>query len=86
MEAGRDHDRAELTACQNTLGDIDQDTENMMVVFMSVRRHIIGWEVISNGSLTERGSHHPRHNHPSGDSSPSEADIKVTRYPWAGDE
>ena len=71
------------------------DTENMAVVLLSARRHPIGFEIITNGTL-DTLLVHPRevfkpaivlgahaiilaHNHPSGDPSPSEADIKVTR-------
>jgi len=71
------------------------DTENFIVVHLSVRKKPIGFEVISNGTL-DTLLVHPRevfksaiiansasivicHNHPSGDPSPSDADIKVTR-------
>jgi DNA repair protein RadC len=71
------------------------DTENMVVVHLNARKHIIGFEIISNGTL-DTLLVHPRevfksaiiansaaivlaHNHPSGDSSPSAADISVTR-------
>lgn len=73
----------------------NSDTENMAVALLSTRRHPIGFEIISNGTL-DTLLVHPRevfkpaivlgahsiilaHNHPSGDPSPSEADIKVTR-------
>ena len=71
------------------------DTENLGVIHLSTRRKIIGWEIISNGTLdtllihcreffksgiiTNAAALVAFHNHPSGDSSPSEADIKVTR-------
>ena len=71
------------------------DTENFIVVHLSVRRKPIGFEVISNGTLDTLLVHAREvfksaivansaaivlaHNHPSGDPSPSEADIKVTR-------
>jgi DNA repair protein RadC len=71
------------------------DVENLGVVHLNVRHRIIGWEIISNGTLSEC-VWHPRelfksaiianssaiilfHNHPSGDPSPSEADIRMTR-------
>lgn len=71
------------------------DVESFIVVLLNTRRRIIGWEVMSNGTL-DTLLVHPRevfksaivanaaaivlaHNHPSGDWSPSEADIKVTR-------
>ena len=71
------------------------DVENFMVVHLSVRKKPIGFEVISNGTLdtllvtprevfksaivTNAHSIVLAHNHPSGDPTPSEADIKVTR-------
>lgn len=71
------------------------DTENFIVVHLSTRKRPIGWEVISNGTLDTLLVHAREvfksaiianaasivvcHNHPSGDPSPSEADIKVTR-------
>lgn len=71
------------------------DTENLLLISLTARKHPIGWQVISNGTL-DTLLVHPRevfrpalivnaaaiilaHNHPSGDPSPSEADIKVTR-------
>lgn len=71
------------------------DVESLMVVFLNTRRRIIGWQIISTGTL-DTLLVHPRevfkpayvmnaaaivlaHNHPSGDPTPSEADIKVTR-------
>ena len=71
------------------------DTENLMLVALSVRRKPIGFEVITNGTLDTMLVHAREvfkpaivlnaaaiiiaHNHPSGDPTPSEADIKVTR-------
>ena len=71
------------------------DTENMIVVLLSTRSKPIGFEIISNGTLDTILVHPREifkpaivlgaaaivlaHNHPSGDPSPSEADIKVTR-------
>lgn len=71
------------------------DTENMMVILLSSRRRAIGFEIISNGTLDTLLVHPREifkpaillgaaaivisHNHPSGDPTPSEADIKVTR-------
>ncbi len=71
------------------------DTENLIVITLSTRRHPIGWTVVSTGTL-DTLLVHPReifkvaivanaaaivlvHNHPSGDPTPSEADVKVTR-------
>lgn len=71
------------------------DTENFIVVHLSTRKKPIGFEVVSNGTLDTLLVHPREvfksaiinnaaavilvHNHPSGDPSPSEADIKVTR-------
>ena len=71
------------------------DVENSIVVLLNTRRRVIGWQVLSTGTL-DTLLVHPRevfraavvanaaaivfaHNHPSGDPTPSEADIKVTR-------
>lgn len=71
------------------------DTENLIVVCLNTRRKPIGFEVISNGTLDTLLVHPREifkaailmnasaivvaHNHPSGDPTPSEADIKITR-------
>src|SRR5579872_426606 len=71
------------------------DVENFIVVHLNVRRKPIGFEVISNGTLDTLLVHAREvfksailanshsivcvDNHPSGDPTPSEADIKVTR-------
>lgn len=71
------------------------DVESLIVVFLSSRRKIIGFQIISTGILDTLLVHAREvfrpaivmnasaivvaHNHPSGDSTPSEADIKVTR-------
>jgi len=71
------------------------DQENLIVILFSVRLRPIGFEVISNGSLDTLLVHAREvfkpaivlgayaiaivHNHPSGDPTPSDADIKVTR-------
>jgi len=69
--------------------------ESLQVLFVNVRRRLIGIQTISQGTL-DTILVHPRevfaaaiakrasaivlvHNHPSGDPTPSEADIKVTR-------
>jgi DNA repair protein RadC len=71
------------------------DVECFYTVLLSTRRRVIGYTLISTGTL-DTILVHPRevfkpaivasaaamvliHNHPSGDPSPSEADIKVTR-------
>lgn len=71
------------------------DVENLIVVNLSARLWPIGFEIISNGTLDTILCHPREvfksaivsnahsiilaHNHPSGDPTPSEADIKVTR-------
>jgi DNA repair protein RadC len=71
------------------------DVENLVVVHLSARHKPIGFEVISNGTLDTllvdprtvfKGAILANsaylvlaHNHPSGDPSPSDADIKTTR-------
>jgi len=71
------------------------DREQLRVYYVNVRNGLIGWEMISQGSLTASIAH-PReifkgailatcagiilvHNHPSGDPSPSEEDIRLTK-------
>ena len=71
------------------------DVENFIIVHLNTRRGPIGFEIISTGTLDTLLVHGREvfksaivmnaaaivlaHNHPSGDPSPSEADIKVTR-------
>ena len=71
------------------------DVENLIVIHLSTRYQPIGYEVISNGVLDTLLIHPREifksailansasivlaHNHPSGDPSPSEPDIKATR-------
>lgn len=69
--------------------------EHFCILLLNTKNHVIGWHVVSVGSLTASVVH-PRevfsvaivhhaaaiilvHNHPSGDSSPSQEDIAVTR-------
>jgi len=72
-----------------------QDVEQFRVVLLNTRRRLIGLETISQGTLDTLLVHPREvfkraiaanasavvlvHNHPSGDPTPSEADIKVTR-------
>jgi DNA repair protein RadC len=72
-----------------------QDVEQFRVVLLNTRRRLIGLEAISQGTLDTLLVHPREvfkraiaanasavvlvHNHPSGDPTPSEADIKVTR-------
>ena len=71
------------------------DVENFIAVHLNTRKRPIGFEIISTGTLDTLLVHAREvfksaivansaglvlaHNHPSGDSSPSDADIKVTR-------
>ena len=71
------------------------DVENFGIVLLNTRKSPIGFEVVSNGTLDTILIHPREvfkaailfnaaalilvHNHPSGNPSPSEADIKVTR-------
>ena len=71
------------------------DVENLIVVHLNTRKRAIGFEVISQGTLDtilvaprnvfraaimmNSAAICLAHNHPSGDSTPSEADAKVTR-------
>jgi DNA repair protein RadC len=70
---------------------------NFQVIFLNTRRRIIGMQVLSQGTLDTLLIHPREvfrpaiaagaaaivvaHNHPSGDPTPSEQDIKVTRDP-----
>jgi DNA repair protein RadC len=82
---------ADLLREQNRLLTV----ENFQVVFLNTRRRLIGLETISQGTLDtilvqprevfaaaiskRAAAIILAHNHPSGDPTPSEADIKVTR-------
>ena len=71
------------------------DVENFIVILLNTRRKPLGMSIISQGTLDTILVHPREtfraaivmnaaavviaHNHPSGDHSPSEADIKVTR-------
>lgn len=71
------------------------DTENLGVVLLNTRKRVIGMEIVSNGTLNTLLVHQREvfrsaiilgaagiilfHNHPSGDPTPSEADIRFTR-------
>ena len=71
------------------------DVENFMVVHLNTRKRAIGWEVTTTGTPDTLLVHPREvfrsailmnaaaiilcHNHPSGEPSPSEADIKITR-------
>lgn len=69
--------------------------ENFIVIFLNTRRRIISYQIAATGILDQITIHPREvfrsailfnssaiivaHNHPSGDSSPSEADVRVTR-------
>ncbi|PWU21761.1 MAG: hypothetical protein C5B50_00985 [Verrucomicrobia bacterium] len=71
------------------------DVESLYALYLNARRRVIGHSLIATGTLDTLLSHPREtfraaiianaaavilmHNHPSGDPSPSEADIKVTR-------
>jgi DNA repair protein RadC len=71
------------------------DVENLIVVHLNTRRRPIGFEIITHGTLDTILCHPREvfkgaiisnaaaillaHNHPSGDPTPSDADIKITR-------
>lgn len=71
------------------------DREQLRVYYINARMGLIGWELISQGTLTASLAH-PReifkgailatchgiilaHNHPSGEPSPSEEDVRLTK-------
>ena len=74
---------------------INTDVETLLCMVMNTRRDVLGHFIVSNGTLDTilvhpREVFRPAivanaaavvviHNHPSGDPTPSEADIKVTR-------
>lgn len=75
--------------------DYEPEKEHLVIICVTARMRICGWNMVSIGTLTE-ALVHPRevfrpvivrgaygfvvcHNHPSGDPSPSQADIKQTR-------
>ena len=73
----------------------DPDKEHAVVLMLNTRRSVIGWDLISMGGLSETFMHPREvfrkaivaaasaiiimHNHPSGDTTPSEPDIRTTR-------
>ena len=75
--------------------NLDQDREQFAVIFLSTRLHVTGHHIASVGTLDTLLVHPRDvfraaivanaasvvvvHNHPSGDPTPSEADIRVTR-------
>ncbi len=78
-----------------TSPQFDPDVENFWVIYLNARRRPIGFALVSKGTLDQTLVHAREvfrpaivanahsvvvgHNHPSGDSTPSEADIRVTR-------
>ena len=78
-----------------TSPSFNPDKECFFVVFLNTRRRVVGFELVSMGTL-DQVLVHPRdvfraaivanshgiamfHNHPSGNPSPSDADIRMTR-------
>lgn len=75
--------------------EMDWERETMFVLLLNTRRRVIAWQKLSVGTLDTLLVHPRdifrlaivanaaaivlAHNHPSGDPSPSEADIRVTR-------
>ena len=75
--------------------DFRQDKEQLYAIFLNTRRRVIAHELVSLGTLDATVCHPREvfrsaivssahsvviiHNHPSGDTTPSEADIKLTR-------
>jgi DNA repair protein RadC len=79
----------------STAPEFTPEQENLFVLFLNIRRKVIGHQLVALGTL-DGVCVHPReifraaivnnshsiilmHNHPSGESSPSEADIRITR-------
>jgi DNA repair protein RadC len=73
----------------------DSDKEHLAVMLLNTKFLCVGWNMVSIGSLNESIAHPREvvrpaivaaayaivlaHNHPSGDSTPSDADMRVTR-------
>ena len=87
-------DVAENAFIQKLFTDQDNDKEKLYVIILNVKNRVIGYSLISMGSLTA-SIVHPRevlkpailasaasiiiiHNHPSGDPEPSTDDIAIT--------
>jgi len=87
-------DVAQSKFIQGLFTDSNNDKEKMYIVLLNVKNNIIGYSLISMGSLTS-SIVHPRevlkpailasaasiimvHNHPSGDPEPSTDDIEIT--------
>lgn len=84
---------ADIVTAMSDIRDLDR--EQLRVVFVDARHKIIGWEIVSVGTVTASLAH-PReimkgailsnacgiilvHNHPSGEHDPSEEDIRLTQ-------
>lgn len=83
------------TVARDILSEYTDDKERLIVLFLSTRNNLVGFNVVSVGTLDEAPVH-PRevfrpaivaaaskiivaHNHPGGDSSPSVEDHKTTK-------
>lgn len=84
---------ADIVTAMSDIRELDR--EQLRVVFVDARHKIIGWEIVSVGTVTASLAH-PReimkgailsnacgiilvHNHPSGEHDPSEEDIRLTQ-------
>lgn len=78
-----------------TQPDYEQDKESLIVVLLTTRLRPYAWHRVSLGTLNEASAHPREimrpvitggayafammHNHPSGDTYPSDADVKITK-------
>jgi DNA repair protein RadC len=78
-----------------TSPQFDPDVENFWVIYLNARRRPIGFAIVTRGTLDQTLVHAREifrpaivanshsiiigHNHPSGDATPSEPDIRLTR-------
>lgn len=80
---------------KNIKPTLQEDKESLILLVLNARMKIVGWNLVSVGGLCEAAAHPREimrplliaaahsfiimHNHPSGDSTPSEADRRFTR-------
>lgn len=73
----------------------EPEKEHVVVICLNTRMNVTGWHMVSMGSLSESNCHPREvfrpvivrsaysfvlvHNHPSGDPTPSDADLRITR-------
>lgn len=81
--------------CISTLPSYDPDKESFVVLLLTTRKHVKGHHLVATGTLDQVTVHAREvfrtaivaaahavvlmHNHPGGDPSPSEADLRITR-------